>query len=132
MFDSLVSRTLEVFLPDTFPLVGFIELQDPCLGGPFGTGTRERCIESAEIDAIAPLVRSRIFCELDPAVRHNLFNNPGKIENPIVFPVTSDIECLVMDRIPAGVKNGEKSSRDVLDVDHGTPGSSIAFEINDP
>ena len=132
MIDPLVSRSFEFFLANSVFPIRLVDLFRTGHGIPLGLEVREGGTKLPEIDPVAPLVRTRILCKLDPASRNGLRDDLRQIENPVVLGAAPDVEGLVVYDLAGRTKNGNECPGDILNVDHRSPWGSVTLEVNKP
>src|SRR5690606_23177043 len=96
--------------------------------GPLRLVFRERRLELAAIDAVAPRVRPGTFRVPDPAAGHELLDDVRDLADPVVLARPPDVERLVVDPLAWRVQDRDEGAREVLDVDQRPPRRPIALD----
>src|SRR5262245_56843161 len=106
--------------------IGGIKLFDAVADGPLRTEFRQGSSDLVAVDSIAAKIRSSTFRVLDPTARHSLLHHSRYITDLIVLFGLPDVERLVMNQLPRGLKDGQERTADILNVHQRSPGRSVA------
>src|SRR5438132_7956144 len=98
--DTLVLAPFEVFEREVAASVCLVELACPTPCIPLWLELWDESSDLAEVGAVAPLVGSSLVRKFDPAARHGLPYDLGQVAHPVVLFCASDVEGLVVDRLP--------------------------------
>src|SRR5215469_2260050 len=130
--DAPEARPLELLQGQTVPAIVVRHLlgAETCI--PRGLELGQEPADLAEIDAVAPLVRSCVGGVVDPAAGHDLFDDLGQLPDAAVVVVDAHIEGLVVHDVSRRVERRDEGPRDVFDVDNGAPRRAVAHEKDDP
>src|SRR6266851_1097471 len=128
LIDAAVPGPFEVFEPESDRVVSLVQLPRALARVPLRLKRRQDAEDFREIGAVVALVGSRPLGERDLAAGDRLLHDLGDLADTIVLVVASHVERLPAHRLPRRGQDGEERAGDVLDVNDGPPGRTVALE----